>query len=429
MKKINLENLQNVFSALPANPRILTSGNYSVPWTLLNVLDKSIPKYKLHILNAPKGNSNNGNIPDRVGVVHETTFVGEGMRNSQRLDYIPCRLSLTHLLLDIHKPVDAVLVHTSKNYGGKVSLGIEVNILPCVMEAVRKRGGLVVGLANPNMPYTFGDGEFELSFFDYIVEMEFPLHSFFSPELSEEACAIGEIISENVEEGATLQLGIGAIPNAFCSMLSHSNPSKKGKYKIWTEMFSDGVYLLEQWGSLDPDTPIFSSFAFGSQELYTWMNRNPRILMLRTKKINDPATIAIQAKMTSINAALQVDLFDQANASRIGNKIYSGFGGSTDFIVGALHSTTATSTTTTSNKGQAFIALPSWHPKANVSTIVPRLEEPTTHFQHSAIVTEKGLAWMFGKSQSEQSKGLIQNCAHPKAKDFLAEEGKKLGLF
>lgn len=103
--------------------------------------------------------------------------------------------------------------------------------------------------------------------------------------------------------------------------------------------------------------------------------------MLRTERTNDPSQIARQAKMTSINSALEVDLFDQANASHVRGKIYSGFGGSTDFIVGALHS----------RGGQSFVALPSWHPKANVSTIVPRLQANVTHFQHSYVVTEQEL--------------------------------------
>jgi len=140
--------------------------------------------------------------------------------------------------------------------------------------------------------------------------------------------------------------------------------------------------------------------------------------MLKTEKTNNPAKVADQPMMTSVNAALQVDLLDQANASRIGNKIYSGFGGSTDFIVGAMHA----------KGGQAFIALPSWHPKADCSTIVPLLTEPTTHFQHSAIVTEQGIAAMFGRSQREQASSLIANCAHPHAREYLWSEGRRLGF-
>ena len=131
--------------------------------------------------------------------------------------------------------------------------------------------------------------------------------------------------------------------------------------------------------------------------------------MLRTEKTNDPATIARHPLMMSINSALQVDLLDQANASWVNSRIYSGFGGSTDFIVGALHSP----------KGHAFMALPSWHPKANVSTIIPKLTTPATSFQHSAVITENGTAWCFGKNASEQAHYLIEKAAHPDAREEL----------
>jgi acyl-CoA hydrolase len=188
--------------------------------------------------------------------------------------------------------------------------------------------------------------------------------------------------------------------------------------RIWTEMFSDGVLELNRQGALDKDVPITASFIFGSPELYEWINLNKWIRMLRTEHTNDPAQIARQARMTSVNAALQVDLFDQANASRMKGRIYSGFGGSTDFIVGALHA----------RGGQSFIALPSWHKKANVSTIVPRLQEPVTSFEHSAVATENGIARVFGRSQSERVTNIIDQAAHPDAREVLREAAVSMGL-
>ena len=134
--------------------------------------------------------------------------------------------------------------------------------------------------------------------------------------------------------------------------------------------------------------------------------------MLRTEKTNDPGLIAQQRFMTSVNTALEVDLFGQANASRINARIHSGFGGQTDFIVGALHSP----------GGQSFIALRSWHPKADVSTIVPLLDEPVTSFQQSAVVTEHGMAQLWGRSEREQCRDIIEECAHPRVRDDLWEE-------
>ena len=122
--------------------------------------------------------------------------------------------------------------------------------------------------------------------------------------------------------------------------------------------------------------------------------------------------------MTSVNAALQVDLFDQANASRVKGRIYSGFGGSTDFIVGALHS----------RGGQSFIALPSWHKKADVSTIVPRIQEPVTSFEHSAVATENGIASVFGRSQRERVTNIIERAAHPDAREALRAAASEMGL-
>ncbi|MDQ5975912.1 MAG: hypothetical protein QG661_3121, partial [Actinomycetota bacterium] len=161
-----------------------------------------------------------------------------------------------------------------------------------------------------------------------------------------------------------------------------------------------------------------ASFIFGSAELYEWIHLNKWIRMLRTERTNDPGQIARQARMTSVNAALQVDLFDQANASRVKGRIYSGFGGSTDFIVGALHA----------RGGQSFIALPSWHRKADVSTIVPRIQEPVTSFEHSAVATENGIASVFGRSQSERVVNIIERAAHPDAREELREAAASMGM-
>ena len=163
-----------------------------------------------------------------------------------------------------------------------------------------------------------------------------------------------------------------------------------------------------------------ASFLFGSAELYAWVDGNPRLRLLRTEKVNDPALISHHPAMTSVNTALQVDLFAQANASRINGRIYSGFGGQTDFIVGALHSA----------GGQALMALRSWHPKAQVSTIVPLIDEPVTSFQQTAVVTEQGVARIWGRSEKEQAARLIEQAAHPDVRDELREEaaGARAGL-
>jgi acyl-CoA hydrolase len=225
--------------------------------------------------------------------------------------------------------------------------------------------------------------------------------------------AIGELVAGRVPDGATLQVGIGAVPEATMSGLR----GRKG-LRIWTEMFTDSVLALERAGALDRERPITSSFLFGSPELYEWVDRNPRVQMARTETTNDPGLIARNPAMTSINTALQVDLLGQANASRIHARIYSGFGGQTDFIVGALHS----------RDGQALIALRSWHPRAHRSTIVPLLDEPVTSFQMTAVVTEQGVAGVFGHDQQAQARNLIEHAAHPDVREELWEEAHALGL-
>lgn len=385
-------------SRLPENPRIIASGNFATPSTVLNALDSQIDTYRLNILNAQVG------IPDRHGVTHETAFVGPGMRNSERLSYYPARLSLLPRLIRTHTAPDLVLIHTSTPRAGLVSLGSEVNILPAAIESAKKHGALVVAQANANMPYTFGDSEIPLDDIDYIIEAEESLRTKPTSNTPDVASAIGSRIAAKIKDGSTLQMGIGAIPDA---VLTELLPRKD--LRIWTEMFSDGVLALRDSGALDVRSHIVASFVFGSQELYDWINLNPRVCMRRTEVTNSSGRIAQQPQMMSINAALQVDLFDQANSSRVGNRIYSGFGGATDFIIGALNS----------HGGLAFMALSSWHEKTNSSTIVPKLVEPVTSFQHSYVVTEHGAAHCAGEPQHLQARNIINFAAHPSARDEL----------
>ena len=407
MKQVDVEQLKKVFASLPENPRVLVSGNFGTPKELLRIFDSIVPKYTLHMLNAQPG------IPNREGVTYETAFVGVGMRGSERLNYIPSRLSLLPVMLrDVLAP-DVVLLHTSETRFDTVSLGIEVNILPAAIESAREHGGLVVAQANSKMPYTYGDAQLYENEIDYLFAHDEPLNVHAPAPISEIAHNIGSRIAEIVTSGSTLQLGIGSVPDAVVERMTN-----RTGLRIWTEMFSDGVLNLEKLGALDTDIPITASFIFGSAELYSWLHLNRRVRMLRTEKTNDPSLIAKQAKMTSINAALQVDLLDQANASRVRDKIYSGFGGSTDFIVGALHS----------RGGKSFMTLPSWHAKTNTSKIVPMITEGVTSFQHSYVVTEQGIATCFGRSESEQAHNLINHAAHPDARESLRSAAKKLGL-
>jgi acyl-CoA hydrolase len=263
------------------------------------------------------------------------------------------------------------------------------------------------------MPYTYGDGVLPLDEIDYAVEVDEPLSTPQPRAPDETARQIGAHVADLVDDGATLQLGIGAVPDSALTALT----TRRG-LRVWSEMFSDGLLGLHRAGALDRNVPITASFLFGSDELYEWVNGNPAVRLLRTEKTNDPALIAQQPRLTSVNSAMQVDLYGEANASWAHGRIYSGFGGQTDFVVGALHS----------SDGKAIIALPSWHAKTDTSTVVPCLAGPVTSFQHSFIVSENGVAAIWGQDSTAQAQQIVDHVAHPRARDRLLAAGREMGL-
>ena len=355
---------------------------------------------------------NCGHTPGSVPCWHEEARPRERMKRCQRSMAGSKRASIPTIS---NTPSESWMSCTSTSVPaeGSVSLGTEVNVLPAAIETVRSRGGLVIAQLNPQVPYTYGDSVLSADDIDYAIETDVPLPVPPQRPSRDSSASIGDRVAALVRDGATLQLGIGAVPDAVLAALC----GRRG-LTVWSEMFSDGVLALHKAGALDPGHPITASFAFGSMELYDWMDRNPGIAMLRTETTNDPARIEQRPRMVSVNTALEVDLFAQANASRVHGLIYSGFGGQTDFVVGALHSP----------GGLAIIALPSWHPKANVSTVVPRLAGPVTSFQHSFIVSDQGTAAIWGHDAAAQAEQIITQVAHPSARDGLREAGRRLGF-
>ena len=408
MRIISERELGNLLGSLTESvPRVVVSGNWATPMRALEIVDANLESYRLFMLGSRQP------VSSRPGVRYETPFVGAGMRHSPALDYIPMRLSLVPRLFAISRQPDVVLVHTSTPRAGKVSLGIEVNVLPAALEVARARGALVVAQINPKMPYTFGEGEIATDLIDIAIEVDEALETTEQHGSDGRKDQIGEYIAHLVPDGATLQLGIGAIPDATLGRLVE----RRG-LRSWSEMISDGVLALERSGALDPEHQVATSFIGGSAELYKWADCNPRLRMFRTETTNDPAMIALNPMMISINAAVQIDLFAQANASYVGGRIFSGFGGQSDFIVGAL----------LSSGGQAVIGLPSWHEKSKTSTVVPLLDTPATSFQHSVVVTDRGCAHIFGRCQHDQARLLIEKAADPRARDELWEAAQRLGL-
>ncbi|WP_298212357.1 acetyl-CoA hydrolase/transferase C-terminal domain-containing protein [Ferrimicrobium sp.] len=407
MKLVTLEILQEHFAQLGNHAtRVVVSGNFATPHQLLDAFDRAVPEYRLFILNP------HGAIPDRPGVTYESPFLGPAIRDAgTRLEYLPMRLSLVPLLLASVMRPDVTLIHVSRQLGDHVSLGTEVNILPAAIEQTHRNGGLVVAQINEAMPYTYGDSEVSVDLIDLAFSSAETLTSPDEvPRNSNTETTIASLVTDLIKEGATLQLGIGAIPNAVAAQLTHSHG-----LRIWSEMISDGVLNLERVGALDPEHQLVASFLFGSSELYAWCDLNPRLRLARTETVNDPSNIAQQPRMTAINSAFQVDLFAQANANFINGRFYSGIGGQADFTVGALHAV----------EGHSIIALPSWHEKSHSSTVVERLDGPVTSFQHSAIISEQGRAMLFGRSSREQAMAIAGQVAHPKVRPELQEVVEK----
>lgn len=406
VRMIDLAGLERVLKGMAGCPRAVCAGSGATPLALLDVADQCLETWRLACVNAPVG------VPTRKGVTHETVFIGPGTRHAESLEYVPCRLSLAPQLYENRFAPDILLLHTSTPRNGVVSMGIEVQVLPAVLESAKRRGATIIAQVNPNMPYVFGDGIVDVGDIDIGVLVDTPLPTATMPSPGPSAQQIGNLVASQIPDGATLQVGIGAVPDAVVAML----PDNRA-FGVWTELLTDSIRLLEEAHSLD-DRPITGTFAMGTPALYEWLDENPKVQLLRCEKTNNPSFIAAQPKMASVNAALQVDLFSQVNATRVGGKIHSGIGGSTDFLVGSMHSP----------GGQALIAMPSWHPKADCSTIVGLLDSPASATQPSAVITEQGIANLFGKSQEEQARQLIDNAAHPNARGGLWSAAKELSL-
>jgi len=347
-------------------------------------------------------------------------FVGANVRKAVqegRADYIPIFLSeVPHLFTRNILPLDVALVHVSPpDKHGYCSLGVSIDAAQAAVHTAK----YVIAQMNPNMPRTHGDGLIHVRHINALVEANDPLPEFPPHELTETEIAIGRHVAEIVEDGATLQMGIGAIPDAVLSLLG--NHKRLG---IHTEMFSDGIIdLVEKEVITGEDKrvhpgKIVGSFLMGSRRLYDFVDDNPLIVMLGSDYVNDTAVIRRNPKVTAINSALEVDLTGQVCADSIGTKQYSGVGGQMDFIRGA----------SLSPNGKPIIALPSVTRRGE-SRIVTSLKHGagvvTTRAHVHYIVTEYGAALLYGKNLRQRAEALI-NIAHPDHRESLAKEAREL---
>ena len=343
-------------------------------------------------------------------------FVGSNVRkgvNTNNGDYIPIFLSEIHLLFRRNiLPLDVAFIQVSlPDKHGYCSLGPSVDItLPAIQTAK-----LVVALINPQVPRTHGDGIINIKNIDFAVEVNNPIHRTESSTPTETETKIGRYVAELVEDGATLQMGIGNIPNAVLHNLT--NHKRLG---IHTEMFSDGILPLIESGVITGEEKeiktgkIVTCFAVGSQKLYDFIDDNPLVHFKEAGYTNDSSIIKLNPKVTAINSAIEIDLTGQICADSIGTYQYSGVGGQMDFIRGA----------SLSKGGKPIIAMPSLTNKG-ISKITPFLKVgasvTTTRAHVHYVATEYGVVNLFGKSLKQRAKALI-SIAHPNFRETLERE-------
>jgi acyl-CoA hydrolase len=342
-------------------------------------------------------------------------FTGGNVRQAVqegRADYMPVFLSeIPNLFRKGVLPIDVALVQVSPpDQHGYCSLGISVEVSRAAVQTARH----VIAQVNPQMPRSHGDGLVHISKFDSLVEVNEPLPEPKTVAPSEAIRAIGRYCAALVEDGATLQMGIGAIPDAVLTMLT--NHKRLG---IHTEMFSDSLIDLVSQGIVTGEEKlihpgkIVSGFAVGTRRLYDFIDDNPLVAMLDSAYVNNPLVIMRNPKVTAINSAIEIDLTGQVCADSIGSRVYSGVGGQMDFIRAA----------SLSPGGKPIIALPSLTSRGQ-SRIIPYLQEGagvvTTRAHVHYVVTEFGSVDLYGKNLRQRAAALIE-IAHPKYRASLEE--------
>jgi 4-hydroxybutyrate CoA-transferase len=347
---------------------------------------------------------------------HEAMFIGANVRKAvqeNRADYIPVFLSEAPLLFRrgaIH--LDVALIHVSPpDAHGYCSLGVSVDTSLAACE----HATTIIAQVNPNMPRTHGDGFIHVSKIDYAVACDDELPVTKEHTLTEIEKQIGQHAASLVEDGATLQMGIGAIPDAVLDCL------KDHKHLgIHTEMFSDGLVRLFESGAVTGEKKIIdkkqiiTAFAYGTKKVYDFLHDNPLVKLRDVAYVNMPLTIYKNPKVTAINSALEIDLSGQVCADSIGNKMFSGVGGQMDFMRAAA----------ISEGGKPIIALPSVTNKGEskiVFNLKPGAGVVTTRAHVHYVVTEYGVAELFGKNLNERARELIR-IAHPDHRENLEKQ-------
>lgn len=409
---------QEAVKVIKNNDRIYVQAAAAAPQILINAMTdrheelRNVEVSHLHI----EGETPYANPIYKDSFHVNSYFIGKNVRHTIKAgngSYTPIFLSeLPFLFKRNIVPLDVAFIQVSPpDKHGYCSLGVSVEASLAAIDNAKH----VIAQINPQMPRTHGDGIIHISELDTLVEHDSPIHTHFLPKVNDIEKKIGEYIAEMIDDGSTLQMGIGSIPNAVLAQLkNHKNLG------LHTEMFSDGVIDLILNDVINGNNKginpgrAMATFLMGSKKLYDYVDDNPFVEMRSSDFVNDVAIIRQNPKMVAINSAIEIDLTGQICADSIGTQLYSGVGGQMDYIRGA----------SLSKEGKAFIALPSQTNKG-ISRIVPFLNKGagvvTTRAHVHYVVTEYGVADLYGKTIKQRAKALI-NIAHPNHRERIERE-------
>ena len=420
--KDKLVTAKEAVSNIKSNSRVVVSIAVAEPTELIDALVANKENYEnvevVHMVDM--GKSEYAQEGMEKYFKYNSIFVGASTKdavNSGRSDFTPCCFyELPGLFKDGYLPVDVVLIQVSKpDKHGYCSFGVSNDYTKPAADCAK----MVIAEVNENMPRVLGDSFIHVSDIDYIVESSHPIMELKQPKIGKIERDIGEYCASLIEDGSTLQLGIGAIPDAVLLFLKD-----KKDLGIHSEMISDGVVDLVESGVINNkkktlnEGKIVVTFFMGTKKLYDFIDDNPMIESYPVSYVNDPTVIMKNSKMISINSCVEVDLMGQVCSESIGMNQISGIGGQVDFIRGA----------NMCKDGKAIIAIPSTAAKGKVSRIVPLLEKgtpiTTSRTDVDYIITEYGIARLKSKSLKERARALI-NIAHPNFRPWLIEEYEK----
>lgn len=419
--KKKLVTAEDAVSVIKSSDRVYISGNAATPYALMNALasrkDDLEDVELTHVLLLGEDPLSR---PEMEGHFrHNSLFVGPADRkaiNEGRADYIPIFLhQIPGLMYSDQMPLDVAMLHLSPpDEHGFMSFGVEI----LASKAAAEKAKVVIAQVNEEMPRVLGDSFIHVSRVHKIVEISEELPQLERSPFTEVERKIGHSIAELIEDGSTLQLGIGGIPDAVLSALK-----ERRDLGIHTEMVSDGVMEAIEAGIITGARKTFHphkvilTFILGSKKLYDFVDNNPVFEAHPTDYTNHPFNVSRNENMVAVNSAIEVDITGQVCSDSVGTYIYSGFGGQVDFIRGAAHS----------KGGKPIIALPSTAKNDEISRIVPFLKKGagvvTTRADVMYVVTEYGVAYLHGKNLKERTVALI-NIAHPKFRPDLIKEAK-----